>query len=261
MKSLKEVLALQAPQYSHFNILIVNGGIVMKRYSEVRYSPYLRMRCRTRRGGSIRSYPQFRSFILLLRFIVTLVCFVVALNGMTDHFREAVQNICEYKASQLVNEYIDRGVLETTSLYPQKSFVVVSRNSEGQVTSVETDAIEVNRFAAILSDKILKEIKAREHERIKAPAGALTGNDLLSSLGFSVAYRIIPAGKVTVSPNSAFDDSGINQTIHRLQMEVEVHVKILFPLMKKEETVKRTVILSETVIIGDVPGVLFSKGD
>ncbi len=232
----------------------------MRRYTQARYSPYLRVHYKTRQGGGIRSNPQIRNFALMLRFVLFVVCFVFALNGMTDHFRGAVENICEYKVSQLVSEYIDSGVLQATSLYPDKSFVHVARNPEGHVTSVETDAIEVNRFAAALSESILDEIKKREKDEIQAPLGVLTGNGLLSSLGFSVPYRIIPAGKVTVSPSSGFDDSGINQTIHRLQMEVSVNVRILFPLMKREETVKRTVIVSETVIIGDVPNTLFTKG-
>ncbi len=232
----------------------------MRRYMQARYAPYLRVRYKTHQGGGIRFNPQFGSFALMLRFVLFAVGFVFALNGMTDHFREAVENICEYKVSQLVSEYIDRGVLNVADHYSEKSFVHVTRNPEGEVTSVETDAIEVNRFAAFLSDNILKEIKSREHEKIEAPLGALTGNDLLSSLGFSVPYRIIPAGKVTVSPISSFDDSGYNQTIHRLQMEVSVNVRILFPLMKREEAVKRTVIVSETVIIGDVPSTLLTKG-
>lgn len=232
----------------------------MRRHMQAKYASYLRMRFRDRPSRSLRSYPQVRSFILFVRFILCSFCFVAALNGMTNHFQEAVQNICEYKVAQLVNEYIDKGVMEATSLYPQKSFVAVSKNPAGQVVSVETDALAVNRFAAVLSDSILKEIKAREHEKIMAPLGALTGSGLLSSLGVSVPYRIIPMGKVTVSPVSGFDDSGINQTIHRLQLEVETKVQILFPLMKREETVRRTLILSETVIIGDVPEALIAKG-
>lgn len=231
----------------------------MRKYAQARYIPYLRVRCRTRQRGSVRSMPSARNFILMLRFVLCVVCFVFALNGMTDHFREALENICEYKVSQLVSEYIDRGVLQATSLYPEKSFVHIGRNQQGQVTSVETDAIEVNRFAAVLSENILQEIQKREREKIKAPLGAFTGSSLLSSLGFSVPYRIIPAGKVTVSPVSGFEHTGINQTVHRIQMEVTVNVRILFPLIKREEVVKRTVIVSETVIIGDVPDALLSK--
>lgn len=232
----------------------------MRRYTQARYAPYLRVRGRTPQFGSVRLIPAVRNFVLLLRFVLCVVCFVFALNGMTDHFRGAVENICEYKAAQLVGEYIDRGVLQATSLYPEKNFVHIERSPQGQVTSVETDAIEVNRFAAVLSESILKEMQKREREIIKAPLGAFTGNGLLSALGFSIPYRVVPAGKVTIAPVSGFDHSGINQTVHRLQIEVSVNIRILFPLMKREESVKRTIILSETVIIGDVPNTLLTKG-
>ncbi len=232
----------------------------MRRLTQASYAPYLRERSRTRQVGGIRTNPKARSIVLLLRFILCVVCFIYAVNGVSDNFRAAVENICDYKASQLVIEYIDKGVLQATKLYPEKNFVYVARNTQGHVTSVETDAIEVNRFAAVLSESILEEIQKRENDKIKVPLGAFTGKGLISSLGFSIPYRIIPAGKVTVSPASGFDASGINQTIHRLQMDVEVSVRILFPLMKREEIIKRTVIVSETVIIGDVPNTLMTRG-
>lgn len=230
----------------------------MRRYTDARYDPYIRTRIRCGAGLRFRVKPAVIGFVRLARSVLCLFCLVIALNGMLNNFQEAIEKICEYKVAQLVNEYIDRAVLEATAVYPEKDLVEVVRNPQGKVTSVETDAMGVNRFAALLSESILRQLKEKETEEIKAPFGALSGNGLLSSMGFSIPCRIIPAGKVTVSPLSGFSDAGMNQTVHRLQMDVSVYVRILFPLMKREEAVKRTVIISETVIIGDVPDTLLT---
>ena len=190
----------------------------MRRYTDARYVPYIRTRYRTRPVRNVRANLYVRSFLLLLRSIICVVCFVCAFSSGVKNFHSASESICEYKVSQLVNEYIDLGVLKTTG-FSSDSFVIVSRNPEGQVTSVETNTMEVNRFAAVLSENILKEIKERQEDKIKAPVGAFTGNGLLSSLGFFISYRVIPEGKVTVSPSSFFDNAGVNQTVHRLQMD------------------------------------------
>lgn len=228
----------------------------MRRFTSTRYVPYLRTRCNVKSRWNTNVRTSVRSFTLFLRLLLCMLCFAFAMSGMIKNFHTAVENISEYKAAQLVGEYIDEGVLAVTDDYFESDFVHIGRNGDGQVTSVETNSIEINRFAASLSESILNAIKEKEHEKIKAPLGTITGTGLLSSVGLSVPYRIIPMGKVTVSPVSSFEDAGINQTIHRLQMEVSVKVRILFPMTKKEEEVKRTVLVSETVIIGDIPDFL-----
>ena len=51
----------------------------------------------------------------------------------------------------------------------------------------------------------------------------------------------------------------MNQTLHQLRMNVTVKVNILFPIKKQEEIISRDVIVSETVIVGEVPKVLLEK--
>lgn len=232
----------------------------MKKYSYDRYIPYIRTRYKNRTRINASNSRFIREFAVFVRFIICVVWLIVSINGMGKYFYLAVENISNYKATQIVNEYINGGVLSVSALYQEKSFVTVGYNKEGMVTSVETDAVEVNRFASMLSESIQREIKSKEHEKIKVPLGAVTGKKLLSSLGLSIPHRIIPVGKVLVTPESVFKDAGINQTVHQLKMNVFVNVKILFPLINKEESIEREIIVSETVIVGDVPKMLLSNG-
>ena len=53
------------------------------------------------------------------------LCFIATINGICNNFYNAVDNIVEYKASQLVNEYIDNGVLSASALSMIKSLLVL----------------------------------------------------------------------------------------------------------------------------------------
>lgn len=233
----------------------------MKKYAYERYMPYIRTRYRNRSRINVSNGTFKRDFALLFRMFICISFLIATIGSIGKNFYAAVENISEYKAAHLVNEYIDSGVLSTSKQYQGKSFVSVGYNKDGMVTSVETDSIEVNRFASLLSENIQEEMKAREYEKIKVPLGSVTGNKLLSSLGLSIPYRIIPQGKVLVTPQSVFTAAGINQTVHQLKMDVSVKVRILFPLIAKEEKINREIIVSETVIVGDVPEVFLSKGN
>lgn len=229
----------------------------MKRCSYGRYIPYVRIRYKSR--AKVLNSASIRNFFCFLKVIICLSCLIAVINRAAGSFHAAVENICEYKAARLVNEYIDYGVLSASDLFEGKSFVSVNYGTDGTVRSVETDGVEVNRFASVLSESIQKEIEARKYEKITVPLGAVTGTVLLSSSGISVPFRIIPEGKVQVTPESVFHDAGINQTIHKLKMNVSVRVKILFPLVNREERIDREIIVSETVIVGRVPEMFLTK--
>lgn len=225
----------------------------MKRFTEARYIPYLRTRYRTRVHYGVPMGMAIKEFFFFFRIVVCITCLVLTIRSASGHFYEAVKNTSEYQAVQLMNTYIDDGVLKTTSNYDDNIFIHIGKNNKGQVISVETNTMEVNRFAAQLSENILEGIKQNEKVRIKAPIGSSSGSGLFSSFGFFIPYRIVPAGKVYVKPESIFKSAGINQTVHRLKMKVIVEVKILFPLMGKVEKMERDILISETVIMGDVP--------
>jgi len=233
----------------------------MKRYLHSRYMPYIRTRYSSYPRTNFVSNTFLRNFSQFFRLILCIAFIVAALGKFINNFSEAVENICEYKAAQLVNEYIDYGVLAASSLFQERNFVSVVYNNDGTVTSIETDGIEVNRFASLISESIQKEIISREHEKITVPLGSVTGVKLLSAFGFSIPFRIIPAGKVKVIPESLFYDGGINQTVHKLKMNVSVNVRILFPMAAREEKIEREIIVAETVIVGDVPEIMLSKND
>ena len=53
--------------------------------------------------------------------------------------------------------------------------------------------------------------------------------------------------------NSEFVSKGINQTIHKINLDLNCKVSILTPIETISETIEATVLLAETVIVGEVP--------
>ena len=51
----------------------------------------------------------------------------------------------------------------------------------------------------------------------------------------------------------AFEEAGINQTRHRIFLEIAASIQIVQPLLSSTITVKTDVPLAETIIIGNVP--------
>ena len=56
---------------------------------------------------------------------------------------------------------------------------------------------------------------------------------------------------------SEFKSTGINQTIHRLYLEVECNVNIITPYDKIGASIVNQVLMCESVIVGRIPGTYY----
>lgn len=65
-------------------------------------------------------------------------------------------------------------------------------------------------------------------------------------------------GTVETDLKSEFKDAGINQTLHRIYLEVKCNVNILTPYNTITETITNQVLLTEGVIIGNIPNTYYN---
>lgn len=65
-------------------------------------------------------------------------------------------------------------------------------------------------------------------------------------------------GTVETDLRSEFKEAGINQTLHRIYLEVKCNVNILTPYNTIQETIVNQVLLVEGVIIGNIPDTYYN---
>ena len=56
---------------------------------------------------------------------------------------------------------------------------------------------------------------------------------------------------------SFFQSAGINQTLHKLYIDVKAEVSIITPIDEPTITVKAEVLVCENLIVGEVPNIFF----
>ena len=85
------------------------------------------------------------------------------------------------------------------------------------------------------------------------PIGTLTGSPLLAGRGPCLRVRMQSVGTATARFDNQFSSAGINQTRHRIILDVDVHVSILLPGLTTYTKVSNEIAVAETVIVGGVP--------
>ena len=88
--------------------------------------------------------------------------------------------------------------------------------------------------------------------------GSFTGFKLLAGRGPGVKITISTIGDVETDLRSEFTAQGINQTLHRVYLDVKCNVLILTPFDNIERQITNQVLLIENVIVGNIPSTYYN---
>lgn len=77
-------------------------------------------------------------------------------------------------------------------------------------------------------------------------------------MGPDITIKMMTDGNVITDLKSEFKEAGINQTLHRVSLEVVCNVTILTPYETITETITNQVLLIEGVIVGNIPDAYYN---
>ncbi len=153
-------------------------------------------------------------------------------------------------ATVIINEAV-RDVMLSEEV-GEGELVHIERDKEGNVVSLTTDAYRVNLIKSYVSLEIEKRLES-ENTVLYVPLGNITGFKMLSGKGPRIKVNLTPVKSVTTDIVSAFLESGINQTWHRVLLQVEADTGLMVLSRFFDCRVSDTVVISDSVIVGKVP--------
>ncbi len=182
---------------------------------------------------------------LLLIFMFVTAKIYPFLDGIAD---SSVQNAVTIEINRAVSEKMNSGELGYETL------VTLSKDESGAITAITSNIVNINRLQSELIEIITRRVKDSKTSVISIPIGNMTGSPFLSGRGPSIKFHIISVNSVSASFSSEFTSAGINQTRHRILLEVRVRVSVLVPGAISQSSVAKQIVVAETVIVGKVPG-------
>lgn len=163
----------------------------------------------------------------------------LALAAATDDITIIVNDV--------VSEILEGGELDYEKL------VTLERNEQGAVTALIANSANINALRAKVTNAVVERFSDTDLTRISIPMGNLIGGTLLSGKGPRLKLDILSVTNVVTSFRNEFTSAGINQTRHRIILDVEVSLEVLLGPDSGTDSVLTEVIVAETVIVGTVP--------
>lgn len=151
-----------------------------------------------------------------------------------------------------VNEVLAEEVIAETIDYNDMVSLMTDKN--GNITALVTNMANVNYLQAKITNAIVKKFAESDVTKVEIPLGSLFGNAFLSGHGPRISANILSVTNVNTTFRNEFSDAGINQTRHRIMMDVDVTLGILLAgYQNRWDTVTTEITVAETVIVGSVP--------
>ena len=193
-----------------------------------------------------------RRFILLL----FLFCCIGIVGLLFIRFRLIFITLCKNEI-QSVSQQIVNNVVTGKLDVLDKKLLQFEKDENGEITFVNSNVIYMNKLANEISIDISKEINELDYLYVDVPIGSLFGSDMLNSVGPDIKIRFIPVGDVETDFKTEFSSTGINQTKHKVFLEIVCEIQALSIVADTLVSTTLRIPIVETVIVVGVPSTYY----
>lgn len=185
---------------------------------------------------------------------IVLIILLILFYFFEKRLRMGLNQISEYRVKSIITRVLSNAVSDN---FPEdidySDIVSISKDGNGNITSIQTDIAKLNRIFANASMSVQNQLSDLSDEKISIPLGAVLGETIFAARGPDINIRIIPVGSVETDFKSEFSSAGINQTKHRIYILFKTEMGVAIPFVEKKTIVTTSLPIAETVIVGDVP--------
>lgn len=205
------------------------------------------------RRGDLKLPKPTRKNVLAFVLCVVLVTCVGIMFRIGGFLTELSGDIALSDARDAVIDTVNEAMLimMTRGPYDYDYFVDIGTGTDGQVVSLNANMSRINAFSAALLDYVGR--LDRKNIQVEIPVGNLTGSSLLLGKGPDVVVHMIMLTSPHIEFRSELASAGINQTEHRLLLDVVVDIDVLVPWGTMSTQAVTEVLIAQTVVVGHVP--------
>lgn len=130
-------------------------------------------------------------------------------------------------------------------------------DSDGKIIAVNANVSVMNKLNNSISEALFEKMTNLEHIFIKLPLGSFLSSNFFSGVGPEIPVEVVLLNRINTEYHTDFSSTGINQSRHRIVINVTCDIGILSRLSNNVHTVNVEVPIAETIIIGNVPTTYF----
>ncbi len=194
---------------------------------------------------------KYKNFLVLM-IVAIIIAYATAINiinSINPMLERQSRVLARSTAAKLSNEASKEAMKDLT----YQDLCIVDKDENGNVTMMKLNVTNVNKVTTQIALDIQNALNERTNNSFYIRIGSLTSSKLLAGRGPNIELRMLTAGDIQTNIRSDFTEAGINQTLHKIYMDIDCKISVLTPYKDTDEEVKTEVLLAEAVIVGKIP--------
>ena len=202
-------------------------------------------------GGNNNKSNKYKKIIIYIIIIIIIGYFtaITIIKAITPIIERQCRVVAQSTATRFANEACNSAMQNIR----YEDLCTIEKDEEGKIRLIEMNSININKLNSQIALDIQNKLNNNESSKFYIRLGSFTGSKILSGRGPNVEIRMSTIGAVKTNIKSEFEETGINQTLHKIYIDIECNVSLLSPFKDLDESVNVQVLLSETIISGDIP--------
>ncbi len=190
-----------------------------------------------------------RASIVVITLVFLLLCYL--------HYRveEYTEVICTSSCSSFGQKVINDAVISAMQDCDIENLVSVIYDDDGKICGITANNEHINIITAYITERIADDLSGEEGSRVLVPAGTFSGISFLGGVGPDIKIEIFQVGSPDIEIVSSLESAGVNQSVYKLYANITLELSAVMPTRNVDITIERQLLISETVIIGEVPDV------
>lgn len=192
---------------------------------------------------------------LSIKYIIFIIILSAIFIFVTNKITPTIYKKCKFEIEKFAINEINKAITEAIDEfgYNYEDYITIKTSEQGNVIAIYTNAKQITTIHNAIIEKINKELNDIKYQHIDIALGSLTGIIWLSSRGPHIPIKIAYKGLTNSEIISSLEESGINQTLHKLHIVVTADMVGFLPFHTENVEVKSDCMLAESFIVGQVP--------
>ena len=187
------------------------------------------------------------AFSLIISLILGVVAYYLMQPVILRYATSVAETIMLNCANKAIVNVFEKGEIS------YKDIVNLTENSEGYVTSLEIDVLQINSLKSKISNEMARLIEGEERYSVSIPLGSFFGNSYTNGFGPDVNLKMQITTTCFVDFSHEFKSAGINQVLHIVNVDIDVTGSFVVMGYNRNINASTTAIAAQTVIVGKSP--------
>lgn len=196
------------------------------------------------------NYNKIKLIISVLTILIisysTAIMIIKAINPTLERQSKIIaRSLAEGLTNSITKEEIQN--------YKYEDLCSIQKDENGNISMLNLNIINVNKLTSTITSRLQKEINNNNNSIIKISLGSVTGNKLLMGRGPKINVKVETIGNIQTSIRSEVKEAGINQSLHKIYLNIECNMAIISAYKDTDEKITTEVLIAEAVIVGKIP--------